>query len=48
MKISQQGLDFLKDYETLALQPYSDKIGLKSAPIKVWSEAATIGYGHLS
>ena len=47
MKISQQGLDFLKDYETLSLQPYSDKIGLKSAPIKVWSEAATIGYGHL-
>jgi GH24 family phage-related lysozyme (muramidase) len=47
MKISQQGLDFLKDYETLSLQPYSDKIGLKSAPIKSWSEAATIGYGHL-
>lgn len=47
MKISQQGLDFLKDYETLSLQPYSDKIGLKSAPIKDWSEAATIGYGHL-
>lgn len=47
MKISQKGLDFLKDYETLSLQPYSDKIGLKSAPVKVWSEAATIGYGHL-
>ena len=47
MKISQKGLDFLKDYETLSLQPYSDKIGLKSAPIKSWSEAATIGYGHL-
>lgn len=47
MKISQKGLDFLKEYETLSLQPYDDQLGLKSAPIKSWCEGATIGYGHL-
>lgn len=47
MKISDKGAKLLKEIEVLALQPYDDQEGLKSAPIKDWCRGATIGYGFL-
>lgn len=47
MNISDKGAKLLKDIEVLALQPYDDQKGLKSAPIKSWCKGATIGYGFL-
>ena len=44
MNLSQKATDLLKSIEVLALQPYDDQIGLKSAPIKQWCKGATIGY----
>lgn len=47
MKISQKCEELLKGIEVLALQPYNDQEGIKSAPIKEWCKGATIGYGYL-
>lgn len=47
MQLSKKGEDLLKSIEALALQPYDDQIGIKSAPIKSWVKGATIGYGKL-
>lgn len=47
MKLSSKGSDLLKAIEVLALQPYDDQKGLKSAPIKNWVKGATIGFGYL-
>ena len=47
MKLSKEGTALLKQIEVLALQPYDDQLGLKSAPIKNWVKGATIGYGYL-
>lgn len=47
MKISDKGVKLLKEIEVLALQPYNDQEGLKSAPIKSWCKGATVGYGYL-
>lgn len=47
MKISQKCEELLKGIEVLALQPYDDQVGIKSAPIKEWCKGATVGYGYL-
>lgn len=44
MSLSAQGLQWLKDIEKLALQPYDDQTGRR---ITSWCEGATIGFGHL-
>lgn len=44
MKLSPEGVDFLKWIEKLRLKPYDDQTG---DPITVWCKGATIGYGHL-
>ena len=43
-QMSAQGLNLLKQVETLHLTPYDDQTGKES---KVWTVGATIGYGHL-
>lgn len=47
MKLSKEGAALVKQIEVLALLPYDDQYGLKSAPIKNWVKGATIGYGYL-
>ncbi|MGQ4659033.1 glycoside hydrolase family protein [Lysobacter sp. F6437] len=47
MALSDEGATWLKDVETLALQPYDDQVGITDEPITEWVEGATIGYGHL-
>lgn len=44
LNISEQVLTLLKQIETLRLKPYDDQTGKET---KVWTEGATIGYGHL-
>lgn len=47
MNTSEKAKDIMKSMESLALQPYDDQKGIKSAPIKFWVKGATIGWGHL-
>ena len=44
LDMSEEGLTLLKQVETLRLKPYDDQT---SKETKVWTEGATIGYGHL-
>lgn len=44
MKISQKGLDLLKELEGFRAKPYDDQTG---KPTKVYTRGVTIGYGHL-
>lgn len=47
MALSDTGATWLKEVETLALQPYDDQVGITDDPITEWVKGATIGYGHL-
>jgi len=44
LKVSEEGVEFIKTHEGLRLKPYDDQTG---KTITEWKRGATIGYGHV-